>query len=44
MNKAISNETSTNNHKFAIRFGLGAIKAVGLKMMEVAVDERKKKW
>ncbi|MFM7620866.1 MAG: hypothetical protein ACKO47_04600 [Alphaproteobacteria bacterium] len=31
----------TGNNKFAIRFGLGAIKAVGLKMMEGAVDERK---
>lgn len=31
----------TGNNKLAIRFGLGAIKAVGLKMMEGAVDERK---
>ncbi len=30
-----------NENKFAIRFGLGAIKAVGLKMMETAVNERK---
>lgn len=28
--------------KYAIRFGLGAIKAVGLGMMEIAVEERKK--
>ena len=26
--------------KFAIRFGLGAIKAVGFNMMEVAIKER----
>lgn len=34
---------SENNQqqKYAIRFGLGAIKAVGLGMMEVAVEERK---
>lgn len=40
-NVELNQNTTNNNHKFAIRFGLGAIKAVGLKMMEVAVDERK---
>jgi DNA polymerase III alpha subunit len=30
-----------SSNKFAIRFGLGAIKAVGLGMMESAVNERK---
>jgi len=29
-----------NNKTYAIRFGLGAIKAVGLKMMEDSVLER----
>ena len=33
---------NTTNPKFAIRFGLGAIKAVGLKMTETAVEERNK--
>lgn len=33
---------NTTNPRFAIRFGLGAIKAVGLKMTETAVDERNK--
>jgi DNA polymerase III alpha subunit len=36
----MSNEQ--NSEKFAIRFGLGAIKAVGFNMMENAVAERKK--
>lgn len=31
-----------NNQKFAIRFGLGAIKAVGLGMMEATIAERAK--
>lgn len=35
------NFTEKNNPQFAIRFGLGAIKAVGLKMMENTVQERK---
>jgi len=38
----INSNSSTNDYNFAIRFGLGAIKAVGLKMMENAVEERKK--
>ena len=38
----INSNSSPNDFNFAIRFGLGAIKAVGLKMMENAVDERKK--
>jgi DNA polymerase III alpha subunit len=42
MSENIENNISNNQPKFAIRFGLGAIKAVGLKMMENAVEERKR--
>lgn len=36
----MSQEQEENSTKYAIRFGLGAIKAVGLKMMENAVANR----
>ena len=42
MSEIIENNILQNQPKLAIRFGLGAIKAVGLKMMENAVEERKK--
>ena len=35
-------EEEKSAQKFAIRFGLGAIKAVGFMMMENVVSERKK--
>ena len=42
MKNTEENNILQNQPQFAIRFGLGAIKAVGLKMMENAVEERKK--